>query len=243
MRIIPVIDVLNGIVVRGIGGRRDEYRPIVSQLTTSVDPVKVAGALIEAFHPRELYLADLDAISGETPAIKTYRAILGLGVRMWIDAGICDGASATRVAESGCDVVAGLETVPGPEVLSEIVTAIGADRAIFSLDLRDGVPLRNWSSDPIRAAVGYGINRVIVLDLACVGGGCGTGTEQHCHQIATTYSHVELFAGGGIGGTADLQRLEACGVKGALVASALHDGRITQSRAISPCVHTNEHQN
>ena len=27
MQILPVLDLLNGIVVRGVGGRRDEYRP------------------------------------------------------------------------------------------------------------------------------------------------------------------------------------------------------------------------
>src|SRR5947208_1573876 len=141
MRIIPVIDVMNGIVVRGVGGRRHEYKPIVSQLTSSVDPVEVARVLVEAFQPREMYLADLDAIGGAPPAGNTYRAICNLGVRLWVDAGISDAASALRVADSGCDVVAGLETVSGPKVLSQIVTAIGADRIIFSLDLRDGAPL------------------------------------------------------------------------------------------------------
>ncbi len=48
MRIIPVIDVMDGVVVRAIGGRRDEYRPLVSQLTVSTDPIAVAKALLEA---------------------------------------------------------------------------------------------------------------------------------------------------------------------------------------------------
>ena len=72
-----------------------------------------------------------------------------------------------------------------------------------------------------------GITRLIVLDLARVGGGFGAGTEGLCRDIASTYPHVEVFAGGGIAGPEDLQRLEACGVRGALVASALHDGRFS----------------
>lgn len=226
MRIIPVIDVLNGIVVRGVGGRRHEYEPIVSQLTSSVDPIEVARALVNAFDPHEIYLADLDAIGGAMPAIEVYREILGLGVRLWVDAGLSDTEIAVRIAEVGCDVIAGLETVSGPEVLSQIVTAIGADRTIFSLDLRDGEPLRKWSGDPIQVAVALGISRLIVLDLAHVGGGRGTGTERLCRQISSTYPNVELFAGGGIAGREDLERLDACGVKGVLVASALHDGRL-----------------
>ena len=151
VRIIPVIDVLHGVVVRGIAGRRSEYQPIVSRLTSSTDPVEVTRALIDAVHPRELYLADLDAIQGSAPAIEVYRSIRGLGVEVWVDAGIADRESALRIAESGCHVVAGLETVTGPEELREIVAAVSTTRVIFSLDLRDGKPLRDWHLSPLSA--------------------------------------------------------------------------------------------
>ena len=32
MRIIPVLDLMNGVAVRAVGGRRSEYRPLVSRL-------------------------------------------------------------------------------------------------------------------------------------------------------------------------------------------------------------------
>ena len=144
MRLIPVLDVLNGVVVRGVGGRRSEYRPVVSRLTSSTDPVEVARVLVRTFHPTEVYLADLDAIAGAPPAVTVYRAIRELGPCLWVDAGVLDGGGAERVAAADCDVVAGLETVPGPAALREVVTAVGADRVVFSLDLRDGVPLREW---------------------------------------------------------------------------------------------------
>jgi phosphoribosylformimino-5-aminoimidazole carboxamide ribotide isomerase len=47
--------------------------------------------------------------------------------------------------------------------------------------------------------------------------------------VAATYPHLKLIAGGGIAGPADLDRLAALGVSGVLVASALHDGRISPS--------------
>src|SRR5215207_9922295 len=139
MRWIPVVDVLNGAVVRGVGGRREEYRPVASRLTSSTDPIEVARALVDTFRPRELYLADLDAIRGMPPAVAVYRAIGGLGVRLWVDAGVWNADGARRVAGAGCDVVAGLETVPAPDALAEIVAAVGSERVVFSLDLRDGV--------------------------------------------------------------------------------------------------------
>jgi phosphoribosylformimino-5-aminoimidazole carboxamide ribotide isomerase len=225
VRHIPVLDVLNGHVVRGVGGRRSEYRPIVSRLTSSTDPVEVARALIEAFHPSELYLADLDAIAGAPPAVATYLAVRELGVRLWVDAGVRDGDGAKAIATAGCDVVAGLETVPGPEALRQIVDAVGPEWVVFSFDLRDGVPLRDWPN-PVAATVELGITRLIVLDLARVGGGAGTGTDELCRELASNYPQVDVIAGGGVAGPEDLNRVRACGVRGVLVASALHDGRI-----------------
>ncbi|HVK07511.1 MAG TPA: HisA/HisF-related TIM barrel protein, partial [Gemmataceae bacterium] len=92
MRLIPVLDVLHGVVVRGVGGRRNEYRPVVSRLTSSTEPVEVARALIGHVRPAELYLADLDAIQGRPPAFAVYRAIRDLGVSLWVDAGVRDAA-------------------------------------------------------------------------------------------------------------------------------------------------------
>jgi len=242
MRLIPVLDVLHGRVVRGVGGRRSEYRPIVSRLTSSTDPIEVARVLVEAFHPAELYLADLNAIAGARPDVGLYGAIRALGPRLWVDAGVRDADRPRTVAAAGCDVVAGLETVPGPDALRDIVAAVGADRVVFSLDLRDTVPLRDWPEcggrppglpepfgqawRPVPTAVAAGVTRLIVLDLARVGGGSGPGTDDLCRQLATTYPQLEVFAGGGVAGPADLKRLTACGGRGVLVASALHDGRI-----------------
>lgn len=224
-RIIPVLDVQGGVVVRGAGGRRHEYQPIISRLTSSTEPVEVAAALIETFRPAELYLADLDAIAGGLPAVAVYGAIGDLGIPLWVDAGVWDGRGAERVAVAGCNVVAGLETIPGPEALREIVSAVGTGRVVFSLDLRDGVPMRDWPN-PVPMAIACGLRRLIVLDLARVGGGAGTGTGDLCRKLAEAHPDLDLVAGGGISGWEDVRRLEACGVTGVLVASALHDGRI-----------------
>ena len=71
MRVIPVLDLKDGEVVRGVAGRRQEYRPIRSRLSDSSRPVDVAGAFRERLNLRDLYLADLNAIAGEPPAFKT----------------------------------------------------------------------------------------------------------------------------------------------------------------------------
>src|SRR5262249_35874210 len=234
MRIVPVIDLQNGQVVRGIAGRRKEYRPIVSQLTPSCQPADIARAFRAHFGLTELYLADLDAIAGQPPALPTYTALTALGIRLWVDAGLRDAAGAVELAAAGvAAVVLGLETIRGPDVLREACAALGPLRIVFSLDLKSGVPLGDralWDHASSWAiaeqAIAGGVRRILVLDLARVGGGAGTGTEELCGRLTTAHPDLEGIGGGGVNSSADLERLNQCGVRAVLAASALHDGRL-----------------
>jgi phosphoribosylformimino-5-aminoimidazole carboxamide ribotide isomerase len=120
-------------------------------------------------------------------------------------------------------VVAGLETLAGPGALREGM--------VFSLDLRGGHPLGGpgWPACPraiVREAVWHGARSILALDLARVGMGRGTGTEEMLAWLREEYPTLEILAGGGVAGPAELERLEALGVNGVLVGSALHDGRL-----------------
>src|SRR5262249_52086733 len=72
MRVVPVLDLKGGVVVRGVGGRRREYRPVVSRLVGSCAPADVAAAFAHHFGLRELYVADLDAIAGAPTSLAIY---------------------------------------------------------------------------------------------------------------------------------------------------------------------------
>ena len=71
---------------------------------------------------------------------------------------------------------------------------------------------------------------MIVLDLARVGTGTGSGTEALLNQLRALQPAVELIGGGGVRGAADLRRLTAAGYDRVLVASALHDGNLEKSK-------------
>ncbi len=89
MRIIPVLDLKDGLVVRAAGGRRDDYRPIITPLSLSPDVVAVAGGF-RSLHPFDtFYVADLDAIQGRPPNETALSALSGLdeAPRIWLDAG------------------------------------------------------------------------------------------------------------------------------------------------------------
>jgi phosphoribosylformimino-5-aminoimidazole carboxamide ribotide isomerase len=234
MRIIPVMDLKAGHVVRACAGRRQDYQPIRSRLTPSSQPQRIAEAFRAHFGFTELYVADLDAIAGTPATLPTYTCLRDLGFYLWADAGVRDVGAVEPLLEAGLDkIVVGLETVAGPGALAHICRRIEANRVVFSLDLKDGLALavsRSWRQPDAWSiaaqAIEIGVRQVIVLDLARVGGYGGTGTQDFCRQLAAAYPDVKIMAGGGIRGVADLECLEACRVRAALVASALHDGRL-----------------
>jgi phosphoribosylformimino-5-aminoimidazole carboxamide ribotide isomerase len=236
MRIVPVLDVCGGTVVHAVGGRRSEYRPIRSRLTQASDPLSVARALREQFGLDECYLADLDAIGGAEPAWATFDALHADGFRLLVDAGVRRLSQACQLADAGVEsIVVGLETVAGPEELAAIVRALGR-RVVFSLDLFDGEPLGDreawwgWDAEAIAAwAITQGVSRLLVLDVARVGVSGGVGTRQLCARLCATSSGVEISTGGGVRDRRDLEELSACGVRCVLIASALHDGRLTRA--------------
>ena len=237
MRVIPVIDLMRGQVVRGIGGRRDEYRPLESRLAADARP-RTVGRALGALGFRDVYLADLDAIAGESPAWRVYEDLVQCGLSLLVDAGLSTPGQARAMArfEAGRGrlgaLVAGLESLPDADTLADFRAAIGADRLIFSLDLKSGQPLTSapaWHGlSPLQIAtiaLRAGVRRMIVLDLAAVGMDQGVPTSPLCRALRCLDPELEIIAGGGVRGPNDLRSLEAAGCNAALVASALYDGR------------------
>ena len=182
---------------------------------------------------------DLDAILGR-PQDALVRSIAGLGAPLWLDAGT---SSVDRASESlglgAASIVVGLETLPSYDALAEICAMAGRDRVAFSLDLRAGEPIIASSvrdagggtpmNEPAHAIAAHaadaGVGALIVLDLARVGTGVGPDLSLIA-RVRDAAPGLTLLAGGGIRGLEDLARLADVGCDGALVATALHDGRL-----------------
>jgi phosphoribosylformimino-5-aminoimidazole carboxamide ribotide isomerase len=234
MRMIPVLDIKQGKVVRGIAGRRREYLPIVSRLTPSAEPVGVAMDMKSVLGVDHFYLADLDAIEGAPPSVDLYQTLSQHGIRLWVDAGIIDEIHLSEVDHpSVAGWVIGLETLASVDALSRLMEQFGADRIIFSLDLKQGVPLarsafwKGWSAARIGERVlALGVRQMIILDLSCVGMDSGWGGGDHLAEWSSRYPAVDFFVAGGVRDIADLKAASSMGAAGALVASALHDGKI-----------------
>lgn len=247
MRIVGVLDLAAGRAVHAVGGHRDRYAPVTSVAGRRIeagDALAVARTYLEQLEITELYVADLDAIHSRSraPQLGTVpesqdglvAALAALGVACWLDAGIRSVPQARHaVALGATNVVVGLETLPSYEALSEICVAVGPDAAAFSLDLRDGVPVvaagfpSGDSAEVIAArAAACGATSIIAIDLARVGAGAGLDLAL-VGRLRAAVPDVTLLAGGGVGGREDLARLADAGCDGALVATALQDGRLS----------------
>jgi phosphoribosylformimino-5-aminoimidazole carboxamide ribotide isomerase len=243
VRVIPVLDLLGGRAVLARGGRRAAYAPVRSALVpdeTAGDPLALARAYRDTLGCDEWYVADLDAIGGAAPQRALVRALAGLGGRLLVDQGVYEAGPARDVlADGAVRVVIGLETLPSFAALADVARAVGPERLVFGLDLRDGQPLVRSGALPVRpshhpspedvvsAAVEAGAAAILVLDLARVGSGRGVDLDLLA-AIRRAHPAVELLAGGGIGAVRDAERLGAIGCDGVLVATALHDGRLAK---------------
>lgn len=248
MRVIGVIDLAGGRAVHARGGVRAHYVPVRAVAGSAIggDPLALARAYVDRFGLAELYAADLDAIrartSGDAPAgansgrMAHDTIVRGLATvaPLWLDAAISSPEDARHVLSLGATrTVVGLETLGSFDALTAICAAVGNEHVAFSLDLRRGDPvaprLAVPSDEPAHRlaarAAAAGVGAVIVIDLVRVGTATGPDFDLIARVRAAAPAPI-LIAGGGVRGLDDLARLADAGCDGALVATALHDGRL-----------------
>jgi phosphoribosylformimino-5-aminoimidazole carboxamide ribotide isomerase len=222
MEIIPVLDLKGGVVVRARMGERHHYAPIATPLAATSDPLDVASGLL-AVHPfATLYVADLDAIEGRGDNGAALRQIrLGCpSVSLWVDNGIADAAAAARWLNVGIgSLVLGSETQSDASLVRSLR---GDDRIILSLDFRGAAFL--GPSDILDTPSAWP-TKVIAMTLARVGSGTGPDVDRLA-AIRRIAPGRRIYAAGGVRDAADLAALAHAGIAGALVATALHDGRL-----------------
>jgi phosphoribosylformimino-5-aminoimidazole carboxamide ribotide isomerase len=237
MLIYPVMDLKGGLVVRGAGGDRARYRGIESCLVSSADPIQVAHAFREGLGIGRVYVADLDALGGAPPARDVLEALSADGFHLLVDTGVRSLEDAGELLRIGVsEAIAPLETLPDPRVLEHIIATLGAERIVFSLDLKGGAHLGHPSGWPhpdaeslAHEAYRCGARRILLLDLAHVGSRGGPAYLNLLSKLAAQLPDVDFLSGGGVRSREDLALLAETKVRGVLMASALHDGVVTRS--------------
>jgi phosphoribosylformimino-5-aminoimidazole carboxamide ribotide isomerase len=235
MKVIPVLDLIKGLVVHAVKGERERYQPVQSILASSADPLEVARCLQTETKCRIFYIADLDAIQGKGHNREAIGEIASqMDAELWVDAGVDDTDSANRLMTAGADVVIiGSETLTGLPQLRLILDSVARENFIFSLDIAKGRVLSRAEAlknlPPLQALerlTAEGLERFILLTLDAVGSGGGPDLSL-LQRARRDFPDHTFIAGGGVKTPDHLRALSATGVSGVLVATSLHKGWIT----------------
>jgi phosphoribosylformimino-5-aminoimidazole carboxamide ribotide isomerase len=226
LQLIPVMDLMNGEVVHAREGRRAQYAPIRSKLCASSSPEAVMEALLALHAFDTVYFADIDAIQrvrnniGVLDRLRTRHP----DVEFWVDAGIADAASLQDWVARGLGrPVIGSESLQDADFMLTARDICNGVTPILSLDYV-GEEFRGPERlllEPER----YWPENVLAMNLQRVGSDKGPDFTLIV-ELARRVPGCRVHAAGGVRSTEDLARVASDGAAGALIASALHDGRL-----------------
>ena len=223
MEVIPVIDLKDGVVVHARMGMRSAYAPIETPLSPTSQPIDVARGLLSIFPFKKFYVADLNAIENKdnnNAALKRLSLDFPELV-FWVDAGIADVHHAQRWFEAGLGhLVLGSETQRDSDLIRFLCRN---NRTILSLDFRGDAFLGPAS---LLNEANIWPTNVIVMTLARVGSASGPDMNW-LTTIKSRATNRQVYAAGGVRDANDLASLAAAGIAGALVATSLHNGKLT----------------
>ena len=233
MKVIPVIDILNGVAVHAVRGKRKEYQPLKSILFNSADPLEAASAF-KMVGFAELYVADLDSILGKGTNLPVVEKIAEkTKLKIMVDAGISSIEKAQEAFRGKASkVIVGTETLQNLDFVKEAVEFFGSERVVVSIDLMKGEVLIKSEKAKSMGALALarvfqemGVTDLVVLDLARVGSGEGVDVSQL--EEFVRIPNFRVFVGGGVRDIEELEVLKIKGVSGVLLATALHTGKIS----------------
>lgn len=215
MIIIPVIDLLDGLVVLAKKGARDLYRPVNSRLCSDPLPLAVINTFISLSPFHTIYIADLNAIMHKDDNLELIVKLVNTfpQLEFWVDAG-------NRSMElNGLDQVIPVistETGTSPDDLANYHSE---NRYILSLDYMNG----DLIGDPrLLALTELWPDKIIIMSMDLVGSRSGPDTNL-VSNIQLQIPKKKLYIAGGVRNSGDLATLADMNVSGALIASALHN--------------------
>ena len=227
-RVILVMDIFNRGVVLAKGGIREKYRSVSDSSTAcnSSDPVDI----VEHLHPREIYIADLNVLQGKGHLETNTDVIRQVSLRAdtMLDFGVSslqDIDKALSIAET---VIKGTETGPLSAIKDAAYKHPG--RISVSIDIKHGKVLKKDPELPesaleiVKLLNNFPLKDLIFLDLDRVG--TASGFDPEFLQKLVECSRHSLLLGGGVKDMHDLCTLDKLGIKGALVATAIHSGYV-----------------
>ena len=231
MYVIPAIDVLDQRVVRLRQGRYDDV---------TIYNDNPAGMLLSwAEQGAEIvHVVDLAGARDGGGDPKLWDSLGRTGVPFQLGGGIRSNAHVEAVLAAGATrAVLGTTAVWDPDLMARIVTAVGPERVVAAVDVRDGKATgAGWLDDGrgLEAVIGdlvdAGVVRVLATGIARDGMLTGPDIEL-IDDVLRIAPELALIASGGVGSLDDVAAVAAMDVEAAIVGRALYDGRFTFAAA------------
>jgi phosphoribosylformimino-5-aminoimidazole carboxamide ribotide isomerase len=233
MLIIPAVDIMGGKCVRLVQGDP-------KKLKVYFDNPLEAAKLLEDQGAELVHLIDLDAALGSGQNMNAIEKILkNLRVKVQIGGGIRSLEKAEALLKLGAfRVIFGTVAIQNPALIEEAVRRYGSTRVAVAIDEKEGkVTFHGWKD---RSEIGYldlarsfetmEVGTIIFTSTSVDGTLKGPQVEKIVRLLETV--KVPVIASGGIAGLNDLVTLAGTGVEGAVVGTALYEGKFAFEQAL-----------
>lgn len=227
MYVIPAVDVLDGKVVRLRQGRYEDVT------IYDDDPGSMVGSWV-AQGAEIVHVVDLAGARDGSGDRALQQRLGATGLPFQIGGGIRTVDDATVAVEFGATrVVLGTTAVWDPALLRSVVEAVGADRIVAAIDVRDGKATgAGWLDEGrdleavLTDLVDAGVSRILATGIATDGTLAGPDTTLLA-DVTRIAPSLALIASGGVGSLGDLVEISKYPVEAAIVGRALYDRRFT----------------
>ncbi|MHA1870527.1 MAG: HisA/HisF-related TIM barrel protein [Promethearchaeota archaeon] len=232
-RVIPVIDIKNGIAVHAKKGMRNFYKPLKSKFLTDASPKSLIKFYRNEWGFKEIYIADLDAIINEESSLSLLEDLISAtpDTLILLDAGIRNLYDIINLKNlPNTKLILATESIESFEVIKDALRELGKENVILSIDMKNrklisiNPEIQNTPINKlIEKMIDMGVNEFILLDLLRIGSKCGCYDDLY-GELRDAFPQVSFIIGGGVRDFDDLLFLKKRGFNGALVATAIHEG-------------------
>lgn len=186
-----------------------------------------------------VHVVDLDGARHGVAGIDTWTALGAAGVPFQLGGGIRDADSVEAAVAAGAQrVILGTAAVWQPEVLATAVHAVGPEKIVASVDVKDGLATGSgWLDDgrPVTEVVAgvraAGVDQYLVT--AVRRDGTMTGPDLHLiERLLDLTDGAYIMCAGGIGSLDHVDAVRLAGAGGVVIGRALYEGAFSLSEAM-----------
>ena len=227
MKVIPSIDLMNGQVVRLYKGN-PEHKTVYSN-----DPISIAKKW-ENTGADMIHLVDLDATLGLGSNFELIKKIVScVSIPVEIGGGLRSESLILDALDIVNRVVIGTFAFKEPELLQKLLTKLGPEKIVISVDHKDGlIVTHGWQNttdiyliDSINEFLHVGFTEFLLTNVNR--DGTLEGPDLEFLKQACDLEKANVIASGGISNINDISKVKENNAWGVILGKALYENKIT----------------